>query len=138
MDSKQDRLAAIEERIAGRMPGLMQGAFPGAEIRKICPAGPDTNEKDLYVAADLYLADIAGYTSSARKIRKLPLETLLKIRERLSKPFYERYEGMDRFRTLITPETTPRLYAYLEAAEMNREDLIKLIDTIREEENRGV
>ena len=86
----------------------------------------------LHSAFDLYFAEIAGYSSSIRSMRKKPRSVLLQIKGQLSRSFFERYKEFEQHRKLITPDETPDLYRQLTAAEQNRSDLLLLIDILVE------
>lgn len=124
----------LEKAIRDRMPGYAWGPFPSADIKKIRPK----NTMDLHTAFDLYFADIAGYTVNVKAIRRKPKSELLQLKERLSRSFFERYGGFDEHRASITPEETPDLYRHLVAAERNRSDLLKLIETVIDSGDEGM
>jgi hypothetical protein len=126
MDSSTSKVDLLEKVIADRMPGVSWGRFPSSDIKRICPV----QTVDLHTAFDLYFADIAGYTLNVRKIRQRPKAELVELRQHLSRSFFERYQGFEAYRALISPEATPDLYRHLNAAELSRADLVRLIGEI--------
>jgi hypothetical protein len=70
---------------------------------------------------------IAGFASSATRIVNRPIEQLRRALPFLDKGFYETYPQYEVLQAAITANDTPSLFAHLEAAEILRIELAKLI-----------
>ena len=125
-----NNVKALENTIRDRLPGKSWGSFPTADLQKICPG----DSADLHTAFDLYFADIAGFTVNVRNISEEPKAKLLELKQRLSKSFFERYRDIGAYRERISADATPSLHHQLTTVELNRADLVRLIDCLLEEQ----
>jgi hypothetical protein len=82
----------------------------------------------------MFLSGIAGYASSANRLKRRSVEELWAAREFLLQPFFEKYTEYGPYRTKITPQETPALFAEMEAAELNRVDLLDEVERLLKSE----
>jgi hypothetical protein len=107
--------------------------FPYADCRKLRRESGDRYE-GLIPDLDMYFSDIAGYCSWGKRILKWPKEKILEVRERLSKPFFEKYPQYKLLEVMITESNTPHLYTKLKACEKLRLTLIEILNRLLSEE----
>jgi hypothetical protein len=96
---------------------IRHGLSP-ATRRRVCGFNPDL---------DAYLSLIAGFASSATTIAGRSTEQLRKYLPFLDKGFYETYPQYAVLRASITSNETPSLFAHLEAGEILRVEVARLI-----------
>ena len=77
---------------------------------------------------------IAGYASSADRLKRRPEQDLRTARQFLSQPFFDRYPDYAPLRAKITPQGAPTLFLEMEAAELNRLDLLEEIERLLKSE----
>lgn len=68
----------------------------------------------------MYFSNIAGYSGSASRLGERPQNALRTARETLAKDFFETHPALERYRSLITPEHTPKLYEQMRGIERLR------------------
>lgn len=116
-------------RILERYRSRSRGPFPTADIAKVIPR--DTEVRSLFHGRlDIYLGDIAGYASSAHRLERRGPDGLEQARRFLSAGFFDRYPEYGSFRVRINLQDTPDLFREMEAAELNRLDLLAEVDRI--------
>ncbi len=76
----------------------------------------------------MYLSGIAGYASGASRLHKHPIQVLEEAKAFLAKPFFEKYPNLGHFKRLITPTATPDLFHRMEEAELDRAELVQIVD----------
>ena len=119
----------LAERIKQRYLERRRGTFPSADIKSLC-ADSSTDQLDLHADLAYYLVGIAGYVSGADRLHLRSEADLLNAKGSLSKCFFERFGEHERYRARITPEATPQLYRTMADAELDRLELLTLIDSI--------
>jgi len=116
------------ERIVQRYGTRSRTPFPTAEITKLVP---QIAERRLFHGRlEMFLSSIAGYASSANRLKRRPVEELRAAKEFMSQPFLEKYTEYGPYRTKITPQETPALFAEMEAAELNRVELLNEVERL--------
>jgi hypothetical protein len=121
-------LTLITQRVKARYQGRIRTGFPTADIRKL--AGDDQVLALLHGRLEMYLSGIAGYASSAERLGRRTEDDLQKARQFLSQPFFDRYPEYATLRAKITPQETPTLLCDMEAAEDNRQDLLREVERL--------
>jgi hypothetical protein len=130
MNRPSERQIAITQRYKTRPPT----PFPNREIRLLVPNDEEEFQL-LHFQILMFLADVAGYASSASRLHRRTEPDLLKAREFLSKSFYERYPQYARYRMEITPKGTPDLFSEMEGAEQDRIQLLEEVEALILEES---
>ncbi len=112
--------------------------FPYEDIRNIRSSLTDAERKrveDINPDLDSYLSLIAGFASSATRIANRRTDQLKRALPFLNKSFFETFPDYEFLRDRITEKDAPGLYSQLEAAELLRIELAKLIRTILSRES---
>lgn len=112
-----------------RYRAQFHSAFPTADIYKVIPNDADARSL-LHMCIDLYLSGIAGYSSSADRLNRRTEQELRIARQFLSKPFFEKYQECAPYRAKISSPATPALFCAMEAAELNRIDLLEEVERL--------
>lgn len=117
------------QRILERYRTRSCGPFPTADIAKVMPM--DTEVRSIFHGrVDIYLGDIAGYASGAHRLERRGPDGLEKAKLFLSAGFFQRYPEYGSIRERINPQDTPDLFREMEAAELNRLDLLEEVNRI--------
>ncbi len=111
--------------IRARYLEMCRTPFPGADVKKICSNRND--RANLHTHLDLYLGEVAGYSSRPDLLHRRPHADLAKAQSFLSASFFERHPQYGACARHIRPETTPDLHHELMLADMNRSDLLLLV-----------
>jgi hypothetical protein len=119
-------LAPGVQRILERYEARPRSRFPTKDINKLT-TDPDERGR-LHGRIDVYLSGIAGYASGAARLNRRPASELQAASKFLSQSFFEKYPEYALFRGRITEQETPDLFAQLEAAELNRADLLQEVE----------
>jgi hypothetical protein len=106
----------------------MCGPFPGLDIKRISRNRDE--QIDFHADLDVYLGDVAGYSSCPERLHRRSSAELAKAQKFLAGSFFDHYPEHESYRYRITREATPDLYDRLRVAEMNRSDLVVLISDI--------
>jgi len=114
-----------------RYGAQLRSAFPTADINKLI--SDDGKARSLlHLRIELYLSGIAGYASSADRLWRRPEQDLRAARQFLAQPFFDKYPEYAPLRAKITPQHTPALFLEMEAAELNRIDLLEEVERLVE------
>jgi hypothetical protein len=116
-------------RIKDRYDVRVRAGFPTADIKKLIPDDAEAMSL-LHGRIDLYLSGIAGYASSADRLGRRPEQDLRTARLFLSKTFFDKYQEYAPFKGRITSDETPALFREMEAAELNRIDLLEEVERL--------
>jgi hypothetical protein len=118
-------------RIIARYRARLRSAFPTADIIKLIPGDIEATGL-LHGRIDLYLAGITGYASSADRLGQRPEQDLRAARQFLSQAFFDKYPEYAPLRAKITPQHAPSLFLEMQAAELNRIDLLEEVERLLE------
>ena len=119
---------SIESQIEALFEKSFRGPFPYEECRTIAQLlGKSTD--DLIPELDWYFDNIAGYSSSASRLRNRSPDELRDAERILSKDFFQYFPEQEAYRSLIDPVRTPRLHEQLMASEELR---VRLLGLLRE------
>lgn len=125
---KIGHMDALKKKIESRLSEI-KGPYPTADVSRVA-SGPDhgafAGNFELYVDYVYGCASSLKLLDTARKSR----EELLEIRRRLSTSVFDRHPEYEQYRTRITPQATPSLFALYTATELNRLDLLDLLDGV--------
>ena len=113
------------KRISARYLEMCRTSFPGADIKRLSSNSND--QLDLHTRLDLYLGEIAGYSSRPDQLHRRPRAELAKAQALLSSSFFDRHPQYAAYAHHLRPETTPDLHRELMLADKNRTDLLMLI-----------
>lgn len=119
---------SIENRIEALYEASFDGPFPYEDCREIAKLLGRSTE-DLIPELDWYFSNIAGYSSSATRLRNRSPEELRDAARILSKDFFQYFPEEEAYRGLIDPVQTPRLHKRLIASEELR---VRLLELLRE------
>jgi hypothetical protein len=108
---------------------LGNGPFPLEDIKRVCLISRVTVSVryDFHASLDLYLADIAGIASHGKKLDKLSPARSDEFREKVSKPFFDRYHDFRQLEPHITSINAPSLFKHMTEAEQARLWLKRLL-----------
>jgi hypothetical protein len=120
------------DRIVQRYRARSRTPFPTAEIARVVPHNA---ERSLFHGRlETFLSNIAGYASSAHRLKRRPVEELRAARELLSQSFFEKHTEYGPYRTKITQQETPALFVEMETVEQNRVDLLDEMERLLKSE----
>ena len=120
--------AQLEEIYASRL----KGPFPYEDCRWLA-AHENQPAEDLIPELDMYFSNVAGYSSSASRLGERSRNALRTARETLAKDFFETYPALERYKSLITPGNTPKLYEQMRVTEQLRLGLLDVLGTLSTE-----
>jgi hypothetical protein len=103
--------------------------FPYEDCRWVA-AHSNLNVEELIPDLDLYDSNIAGYASSATRLRSRSPEQLREGLRSLQKDFFSTFPSCAICRDSITPERTPQLHSRLETLETIRLALLPLFEQL--------
>ena len=103
--------------------------FPYADVRKLAQ-GQELQFEGLIPDLDMHFYGIASPCGAARKLLKLPRETLLEVRQRLERSFFERHPEYEVLRERITAANTRYLYQEMIDHEEVRAKLLELLSEL--------
>jgi hypothetical protein len=98
------------------------------DVSRIINSGYATEE--FFVHLTCFCEAIDGYAGSARALGGVSREKLLKVRESLSRSFFEVYPQHESCRGHIAEASTPFLYERLCNVEDDRRDLQRLVEAV--------
>lgn len=123
-----DQSSAVH-RIMKRYNSRLRSAFPTADINKVIPNDAEARRL-LHGRIEMYLSGIAGYASSADRLKRRPEQDLRTARQFLSRSFFDKYQEYAPYRAKITAQETPALFCEMEAAEVMRLDLLEEVERV--------
>jgi hypothetical protein len=125
--------SSAARRILERWRTRLRSPFPTADINKLIPDDVEARGL-LHGRIDIYLSGIAGYASSADSLMRRPDKELRAARQFLSQAFFDKYPEYAPLRAKITPHDVPALFLKMEAAELNRLDLLDEVERLLKSE----
>jgi len=96
----------IADRIIQRYRTCSRSPFPTDEIAKVVPNDAETRSL-FHARVELFLSGIAGYASSADRLKRRGSEALQKARVFLSEGFFEKYREYAPFKLASMHERHP-------------------------------
>ena len=99
---------------------------------------PD-EQVNLHADLDLYFGSVAGYSYRPDHLGRRPRAELVKAQSFLSTSFFDQHPQYKAHASHVSSETTPELHYELALADMNRADLLLLINELLQcEHHRAV
>lgn len=126
--SRSETMDALREKIESRLSQI-KGPYPTTDVWRIA-SGAD--HAAFAGNLELYFDYVNGCSSALKLLdtRRKSREELLEVRRRLSTSVFDRHPEYEQYRALITPQSTPALFALYTATELNRLDLLDLLDGV--------
>jgi len=106
-------------------------AFPYADCRRVQQS--DSRCSALISDLDVYISELAGYRSWAKRILAWPDEKIEAVHRRTKESFFDRFPAYSEIQAQITSTNVPDLYATLNRAEQTRAALGELLSLLQHE-----